>query len=417
MPPPRPSYSRSCTTGSSGTEPTSAPESTMPRDVAPATARPSAPLGRTRRERTNLTHEVRPPGSAACAYIRSDYCFLGALTISGITLWRTQFARFRLIVAGGPIRLRQHAMTNSGDEWLLPHLAVTLGFTNGGSVPGRILDIRAVVKYPALPINNPYEVFHCIGEFDTQAYEATSSQRLRMMGSRIRHFTPFVILPRETETRFLVFSKRWDKPVRQKQLLVEVQIRTDKSQQWVTVETWEHKSMTAKAWAYLESGSSIHTSASGSKRYCLRIRQLARQICTSIRRILIWRPQKSNGLRPLRRFRLAYRHYMRMTPTKSKEPLARCSTWAGRPESVEGYGDGLTSPAPAGDDRRRTAAPMIGSHVYLTSNDRERRQTVREPRTCSRRPVARSGSPQHPSRPPSRILWSQVDGQASDSGP
>ena len=181
-----------------------------------------------------------------------------AFVVSGTTLWRTQLAPFKLITTAGPMHLRRHAMTSDDDSWFIPHVATTLSFTNAGAKPGKILDIRAVVRYPSLPIDGAFEIFSCDGEFDAKQYALSAHQRFVMLNeAQLNDLTPFVVLPKSTITKFLVLSTRWDRPVRQRDITIDVEIKTDKSGEWSCVHTWKYSHMDAWSWAEIEHGSSF----------------------------------------------------------------------------------------------------------------------------------------------------------------
>lgn len=172
------------------------------------------------------------------------------------TLWRTQFARFKVVTTAGSLHFREHSFSGEkGETWFLPHFATTLSFTNAGAVLGRILDVRAVARYPGLPIEDAFEVFPCIGEFDPKKYSEVGRGRLRMMDeARLGELTPFTVLPRTSETKFLIFSTRWDKPVRQQKLAVEIEIFTDRSEEWQKVEEWTFPNISPFFWHHVEAG-------------------------------------------------------------------------------------------------------------------------------------------------------------------
>ncbi|WP_131821950.1 hypothetical protein [Mycobacteroides chelonae] len=190
-----------------------------------------------------------------------------ALGVSGTTLWRTQLSPFKLLTTAGPMEFRRHAFVAGDDRWYLPHLATTVGFTNAGAKPGRILDIRAVVRYTAIPIQDAYEVYKCLGVFDPTHYRNSASRRLEMMDkARIGDLAPFVVLPKVTETKFLVFDGRWETPVRQKEMLVDLEVLTDQSSDWQTVERWRFSHMSTSLWHHIESGGSFLTRRASDNR-------------------------------------------------------------------------------------------------------------------------------------------------------
>lgn len=162
-----------------------------------------------------------------------------ALAVSLVTSWRTHFTRFNLIAASGPMTMRIHRFKSEGESWLLPHLVVSLSVTNSGAQIGRVLDSRLTVRYPNLPVADAYETFELHGEYDRKAYEENAAARLRMITeARLDDGVPFVVLPKSTVTKFLLFSTRWDQSVRQSNFEVALEVLTDKRRKWITIEKW-----------------------------------------------------------------------------------------------------------------------------------------------------------------------------------
>jgi hypothetical protein len=180
-----------------------------------------------------------------------------ALVVSAVTLWRTYFAPFALVAAVGAMKFCIHQIKNDENSWRLPHFAVSIDFANAGSRIGRITELRAVVYYVDLPIEEARETFDCLGEFDPVKYEYEAKSRLGMMRSALLGgANPFVLLPKSTVTKFYVFSTRWDQPVRQKRFNVDVEVLTDNSKQWQNVGTWRY-TVPAGMWLEIEAGTSL----------------------------------------------------------------------------------------------------------------------------------------------------------------
>ncbi len=52
-------------------------------------------------------------------------------------------------------------------------------------------------------------------------------------------WSPFVILPKATTARHLLFETRWDKPVVQNQIVATLELQADWRTQWLTVTEWK----------------------------------------------------------------------------------------------------------------------------------------------------------------------------------
>ncbi|MEV0677979.1 hypothetical protein AB0I60_15835 [Actinosynnema sp. NPDC050436] len=186
-----------------------------------------------------------------------------ALAVAAVTLWRAQLSPFRLIVTADRVTLRVHRMESDDESWLLPHFALSAGFTNSGTQVGRVLGVRVVLRYTSLPIPDAYEVFPCHGEYDPVKYEAHSGLRSTMITeAKLDDFMPFVVLPKTTVAKFYVFSVRWDRPVRQAEMHLDLEVLHDRSGDWTSTHTWR-LSMSGWAWNTVEEGASFGFTAEG----------------------------------------------------------------------------------------------------------------------------------------------------------
>jgi hypothetical protein len=150
--------------------------------------------------------------------------------------------------------------SESGETWRLPHFAVAVSFTNSGAQIGRIQAIRAVVRYPSLPIPDAREVFTCHGEYNQAKYRQHGGRRFAMIEEALLgDFVPLVILPRSTTTHFYVFDNRWDRPVRQRKISVTIEVQVEKSTKWAQVDRWEYYFQSDRHWKSLENGSRYST--------------------------------------------------------------------------------------------------------------------------------------------------------------
>ena len=190
-----------------------------------------------------------------------------ALVLSAVSLWRSHLAPQKIVTSAGPMTMCIHRMKSaSGETWLLPHFAVAVSFTNSGAQIGRVNAIRAVVRYPSLPIPDAREVFTCHGEYDQAKYRQHGDRRFAMIEEALLgDFVPLVVLPRSTTTHFYVFDSRWDRPVRQRDIAVAVEIQTEKSATWRQVDTWEYRLQSDQHWKSLENGSRHSTQPTKSQ--------------------------------------------------------------------------------------------------------------------------------------------------------
>lgn len=189
-----------------------------------------------------------------------------SLTISGLaflvsfgTLWRTQLEPFRIILSCGSMSMRiqiMPAVPPRKGRTICPVFSVSLSFTNAGARIGQVLNIRARVRYPTVKIKDANELLFCQGEFDALIFDRVSKERQAMFTeAKLADLAPFVVLPRSTVIKFLVFDTFWTEPVRQEKILVEVEMITDHDKNWRVVGTWDYQ-IDDNLWGRLEAGNS-----------------------------------------------------------------------------------------------------------------------------------------------------------------
>lgn len=175
-----------------------------------------------------------------------------ALLVSVLTLWRTHLAPFHLISTTGPIRLRVEHLKVDKKSWWLPRFAVSVSLTNSGARIGRVTSMRIVVHYPAIEVDDAYEAFRCLGEFDLVEHEKDPTKPFRAFQ---QDFVPIVLLPKETVIKFLVFQTRWDSPVTTT-IEVGLEVQTDASKDWRVIDTWVFH-LDEIAWKTTEEGHTL----------------------------------------------------------------------------------------------------------------------------------------------------------------
>jgi hypothetical protein len=74
---------------------------------------------------------------------------------------------------------------------------------------------------------------------------------------------PFVVLPKASVTKHLVFESRWNAPVVQKRVSCRMELYTDSERRWRGIGEWEF-SLDSTVWVYLvRDGGGIVTLARG----------------------------------------------------------------------------------------------------------------------------------------------------------
>jgi len=208
---------------------------------------------------------LRPLGATGASEAMSDELSRGlsiaalvvaalALLVSVLALWRTHFAKMKLMTAAGDVSLHIAHMKGDDDgeeaEWFIPAVDVKVAFTNVGARVGRVKALRMRVGYPELPIPDAHEFFSLTAEVDTVLYEEHVANRFNWLSNAvIGEGAPFVALAKAPVEKHLVFGTRWDDPVIQ-MLRISLEYVADGSNEWVQVEKWD-LDLTPDMWVYL----------------------------------------------------------------------------------------------------------------------------------------------------------------------
>ncbi|MFD3562458.1 hypothetical protein ACFWVU_22685 [Streptomyces sp. NPDC058686] len=181
-----------------------------------------------------------------------------ALMISLATLWQSHLSKFRPVTAAGPLTLRICQIESSGKSWFISQADCRLSITNAGARVGKVLGMRMMVRYPGLPIPDAHEYFLPHSEVEPVRFKEHAKNRfIWIKKASLGEATPFVILPRSSVSKHVVFDKRWDDPVIQEEIQFILEILTDRDTRWITVERWMHR-LDGSAWSQLtEVGGSI----------------------------------------------------------------------------------------------------------------------------------------------------------------
>ena len=173
-----------------------------------------------------------------------------ALIVSGASLWRTHFSPMHLIVASGPLDLRITPFRTKKGRWFVVDAIGDFTFTNSGARPGIVRDARLKVEYPSLPIPKAHEYFDLNSEVDPRKFEKYAKNRLDWKdNAEIGEGAPFVLLPKESKAKKLVFWGRWEAPVIQP-LTLTLEVYTDHSRKWVRYDSWQHQ-LDEELWSHL----------------------------------------------------------------------------------------------------------------------------------------------------------------------
>ena len=185
-----------------------------------------------------------------------------AVVLSLIALWKTHFAKSKFIPIVGTLRLRIYPIKNERERWFIPSFDIPVSLTNEGARPGKILGLRLSIKFPDLPIPDSREYFYPKWEVDAKQI---CRERFEWINeATIGDWMPFVVLPKETVTKHLVFESKWFDPVIQNEVTCAMEIYTDVDPTWKDIAKW-YVRLSARDWGELtNNGTSFGYSPDGA---------------------------------------------------------------------------------------------------------------------------------------------------------
>jgi hypothetical protein len=196
----------------------------------------------------HLIHLASSPQTPLVIALGSAVVALGSAILSGITLWKTHYAGFSAVTAVGSLTQRIYPIRSERESWFLFSLHLPISITNAGARPGLVSGIRIRTTFPNLPIPGHYESLPAKFEVDFSSYQKLAKERFRMLAEAvISHWMPFIVLPKATVTKDLLFETRWDEPVVQESVRFVLELSLDGSKTWQEVATWE-SSLSPASW-------------------------------------------------------------------------------------------------------------------------------------------------------------------------
>ena len=163
-----------------------------------------------------------------------------ALVISIIALWKTSFSKFNPLFTAGELKFRIYPIRNGKEKWFVPSIDLPISVANDGARPGLVLDSRIIIKFPQVQIKDNYEIFPVLWEVDGMKFrQADQKNRFKWIDEVVSSdWMPFIVLPKETKTKHLIFETRWNEPVIQDEILFVAEILTDSSKKWKKIAEW-----------------------------------------------------------------------------------------------------------------------------------------------------------------------------------
>ncbi|MEW6029305.1 MAG: hypothetical protein ACOYZ8_03815 [Chloroflexota bacterium] len=164
---------------------------------------------------------------------------IAAFALSIIALWQTYFAKFKLVSAVGNLQIRIYPFRHRKEKWSLPTIDIPISLTNEGARVGKVLGLRIQVRFPDHSEPKNYKIMGPKCEVDYKKFESKSNQLFEWMDEAvIGEWMPFVVLPKQTVTKHLVFQSRWEDALVQDNVIFELEISTSTKRKWRKIAKW-----------------------------------------------------------------------------------------------------------------------------------------------------------------------------------
>jgi hypothetical protein len=180
-----------------------------------------------------------------------------ALCVSFLNLWKGHFARFSPLALAGNLQHRIYPIRNGDQRWYITSFDIPVSVTNPGARPGSVTGLRVRLHYPEVALADNHEFVHPKWELKPDKVTCIDKNRFKWIHEVVAaDWSPFVILPKATAAKHLVFETKWDKPVVQTRIVATLEIQADRRPKWLTVTEW-HLRLLPEIWAELENGGSM----------------------------------------------------------------------------------------------------------------------------------------------------------------
>jgi hypothetical protein len=191
-----------------------------------------------------------------------------ALLVSLVALWKTHFAKGRVVSAVGSLRVHLYPFRNEKARWYISGFDAPFTLTNAGARPVLITATRLRFHYADIPIPENREFIYPKWEIEpAEAGQISARKRFEWIDTLTKgKAMAFPLIPKETVTKHLIYETRWDDPVVQKRVKVALEIKIDGVKAWQEIGDWQI-SLSAATWGELTNrGTSIAFDPSTSPR-------------------------------------------------------------------------------------------------------------------------------------------------------
>ena len=175
------------------------------------------------------------------------------LCISCVSLWKGHFARFAPLALAGNLQHRVYPIRSGDDRWYITSFDTPVSVTNPGARPGFVTGIRLRLHYPELPFPGNFELIFPNWELNLEKLKLIDTNRFVWIDEVVSaDWSPFIILPKATIVKHLLFEATWETPV-EKRVVATLQLQVDRRKEWVDVTEWE-LGLRPETWVDLENG-------------------------------------------------------------------------------------------------------------------------------------------------------------------
>jgi hypothetical protein len=137
------------------------------------------------------------------------------------------------------MQYKTYPFQHGKDIWYIPSIDIPIAITNIGARIGKITGLRIRGRYQGLHTKQNFEFFSPIWEVDFKKYYPISNKRFEWIDKAvIGDWMPFVVLPKQTVVKHLIFETSWKEPVLHENVIFDLEILTSISRKWQKVAQW-----------------------------------------------------------------------------------------------------------------------------------------------------------------------------------
>ncbi len=160
-----------------------------------------------------------------------------ALVVSIGVFWYSSLKKAKLNFMTGVMRTTVYPIKNGKKNWFLPHFFVPLTLVNSGAQAAKVYNLRVKVQFEGVGTN--YDIFDWYGDLDEKQFDEDSHELFKWQKTSIINGNhPFFVLPKTTISKYLAFKTRWDMPILNYPMNIELQASL-KENKWTTIDKWQ----------------------------------------------------------------------------------------------------------------------------------------------------------------------------------